>query len=175
MRARVFRRCAQGSCGASTVRGGSRLVALAIILIAQGAIVAAGADVSFVKATATSIDFGPIYTAGTFTGIGTVTVTAPVGLNFRVAVDGGFHYFAGFRHLKRNGGAEVIPYSLYNDAGCTLALGDAGLGDRFPAGSSVAGTGIGRDELITIYGRLTVPALAPPGLYLDSIMVSVIY
>ena len=171
MRARALRRCAQGSSGASTVRGGSRLVALSVILMAQGAIVAA--DAQFVKATVTPIDFGPIYAAETFSGIGTVIVTAPVGVNFRVALDGGFHFFAGFRHVKKSDGGEVIAYSLYSDAGCTLALG--GAAGAFAEGSSVAGTGIGRDTLITIYGRLTVPASAPPGLYLDSIMVSVNY
>jgi spore coat protein U-like protein len=175
MRARALRRRAQGNSGASTACGGSHLIALAVILIAGGAIVPAGADALFVKVTATPIDFGPIYAGETFTGMGTIIVTAPGGLNFRVALDRGFHFFGGARHLKRNIGAEVIPYSLYSDSGCTLALGDAGFGDTFPAGSSVAGTGIGRDQLITIYARLTVPAAAPPGHYLDSIMVSVIY
>jgi spore coat protein U-like protein len=175
MRARALRRRAQGNSGASTACGGSHLIAIAVILIAWGAVVPAGADGLFVKVTARPIYFGPIYAGETFTGMATIIVTAPGGLNFRVALDRGFHFFGGVRHLKSNIGAEVIPYSLYSDAGCTLALGDAGFGDTFPAGSSVTGTGIGRAQLITIYARLTVPAPAPPGLYLDSIMVSVIY
>lgn len=175
MRARALRRRAQGNSGASTACGGSLLIALAVILIAGGAIVPAGADVLFVKVTATPINFGPVYAGETFTGMGTVTVTAPGGLNFRIALDRGFHYTGGVRHLKRSTGPELISYSLYSDAGCTLSLGDAGFGDTFPAGRSVAATGIGRAQLITIYARLTVPAPAPPGLYLDSIMVSVIY
>ncbi|HVP17421.1 MAG TPA: spore coat U domain-containing protein [Spirochaetia bacterium] len=135
----------------------------------------AEADPAFVKVATTPIDFGRIYAGAVFTGIGTVTVAAPAGLNFTITWGAGFHYFAGFRHLKRSDGPDLIPYNLYSDAGCSLALGDAGLGDTYPAGSSVAATGIGRDEVTTIYGRLTVPAQAHPGMYLDSIVVTVLY
>jgi spore coat protein U-like protein len=162
----------QGFSGAPTVRGGSHLFLLAAILIA---IAPAEADPGSVRVTTTPIDFGRIYAGAVFTGIGTVTVTAPAGVSFKVAWGGGFHYSAGSRHLKRNNGAEMIPYSLYRDAGCTLATGDADLGDTYPAGSGVAGTGNGRDVLITTYARLMVPGQAPPGLYVDSIMVSVLY
>jgi spore coat protein U-like protein len=175
MRTRAFQRRVQGSDGASTVCGGSLLFLLALILIVGGAAPAAAMDFGFVRVTATSIDFGQAYAGATFTGNSTVTVMAPAGLNFRVALGGGFHYSAGFRHLKQNDGAETIPYNLYQDAGCTLAFGDAGLGDTFPAGSGVAVSGIGRDVLITIYGRMTVPSRAPPGLYLDSIVIAVTY
>jgi spore coat protein U-like protein len=174
MQTRAYLRRVQGSGGASTVCGGSPLFLLALIVILSGAVPAA-ADTGFVGVTATSIDFGQVYAGATFSGIGTVTVTAPAGLNFRVALGGGFHYSAGVRHLKQNDGAETIPYSLYQDAGCTLAFGDAGLGDTFAPGSGVAGSGIGRDVLIRVYGRLTVLSSAPPGLYLDSVVVSVTY
>jgi spore coat protein U-like protein len=150
-------------------RGGSHLLAaLAVIFIALVTTVSSGAEPLVVKVTVTPIDFGPLYAVGTFTGFATAAVTAPVGLNFRLAVDRGFHFFGGFRHLKRSAGAELIPYRLYRDTACTLAVGDDGSGDMFPAGKS-------REQLITIYGRLTVPASAPPGLYQDSIMISVIY
>jgi spore coat protein U-like protein len=175
MQTRAFLRRVQGSDGASTVCGGSLLFLLALILILNGAVPAAATDSGFVSVTATSIDFGQVYAGATFSGIGTVTFTAPAGLNFRVALGGGFYYSAGFRHLKQNDGAETIPYNLYQDAGCTLAFGDAGLGDTFAPGSGVAGSGIGRDVLIRVYGRLTVLSSAPPGLYLDSVVVSVTY
>jgi spore coat protein U-like protein len=175
MRARAFGRRAHGTSGAPTARGGSHLIAFALILITWGAAVPAGADAPFIKASATPIDFGPVYATETFTGIGAVTITAPSGLNFRIALDGGFHFFGGFRHLKRSVGAEMIPYSVYSDAACTVAVGDAEIAGTFPAAGSVAGTGSGRDQLTTIYGRLTVPAAAPPGLYVDSITVSVIF
>jgi spore coat protein U-like protein len=201
MRTRASMHRAQRSSGASTVRGGSHLIALkkareqgrwgnpaerdrrgpperllllAVVFIATSA-VASAADSPFVMVKTTPLDFGQVYSAATFTGIGTVTVTAPAGLNFSVTWSGGFHYFAGSRHLKRIDGADEIPYNLFRDAGCSLALGDAGLGDTYPAGSSVAGTGNDRDQVITIYGRLTVPAQAAPGLYQDSIVVSVMY
>ncbi len=175
MRTGALMRRAKGSDGASTICGGSPLFLLALILIARGAAPAAAADSGIVSVTATPIDFGQVYATATFTGIGTVSVTAPAGLNFKIALGGGFHYSAGLRHLKRNDGAEAIPYDLFQDPGCTLAFGDAGLGDTFPAGSGIAGSGMGRDKLITVYGRLTVPSRAPPGLYLDSIVVSVTY
>ena len=175
MRTRAFMRRVQGSRGASTVWGGPHLFLLAAILIAQGGIATAEPGAGSVRVTTTPIDFGLIYAGAVFTGIGTVTVTAPAGANFRVTWGGGFHYSAGSRHLKRSNGAEMIPYSLYRDAGCTLAAGDADLGDTYSAGSGVAGAGNGRDVLITTYARLVVPAQAPPGFYLDSIMVSVLY
>jgi len=198
MRAQACVRRAQGSTGASTVRGGSLLstrddtpgmggcsgrrcepargaaVLLAAALIALCAATAA-AGPQFVKVTTTPLDFGKVYTGATFTGLGTVTVTAPPGTCFKVTWGAGFHYFAGSRHMQRSGGADTLPYSLYRDAGCSVALGDAGLGDTFPAGSSIAGTGIGRDQLITIYGRLSVPAQARPGFYTDSVVVTVEY
>ena len=166
---------AQSAIGASTYRGGSPLMLAVVILIALATTAAAVTDCVTVKVTATPIDFGQVFAPGTFTGIGTVAVTAPPGVPYSVSWGRGLHYFAGSRHIKRNGGADQIPYSLYRDAGCTLALGDPGLGDTYTAGSLVADTGNGRDKLITIHARLNVPASAAPGLYLDSIVVSVDY
>lgn len=175
MRTRALLRRVHGSGGASTVRGGSPLFLLAVTLLVRSPVPAAAVDPGFVRVTATSIDFGQVYADATFTAISTITVAAPAGLNFSIALGGGFHPAAGLRHLKQNDGAETIPYNLYQDAGCTRALGDANLGDTFPAGTGVTGSGIGRDLLITVYGRLSVPSRAPPGLYLDSIVVSVTY
>jgi spore coat protein U-like protein len=177
MRAGAPTRCTQGSHGASTSRGGSLFVALVVMLAASvtARAVAAPAVSGAVTVTSAPLAFGLVYPAHTFTGTATLTVAAPPGLNFQVAVDGGFHFSAGFRHLKRADGGETIPYSLFIDQGCTLALGDAGLGGAFLSGNSVAATGIGRDQLIPIYGRLMVPDQAPPGLYADSLMVTVIY
>jgi spore coat protein U-like protein len=175
MRAGAPTRCTQGSHGASTSRGGSLFVALVVMLAASVAARAVAAPAGAVTVTAAPLAFGPVYAGHTFTGTATLTVAAPSGLNFQVAVDGGFHFSAGFRHLKRTDGGETIPYSLFVDQGCTLALGDAGLGGTFLSGNTVAATGIGRDELIPIYGRLMVPDQAPPGVYTDSLMVTVIY
>ena len=175
MRAGAPTRCAKGSRGASTSRGGSLLVAVVVLLAVSVAARALAAPAGAIKVSAAPLAFGSVYTGRTFTGTATVTVAAPAGLNFQVAVDGGFHFSGGFRHVKRTNGAETIPYSLFIDQGCTLALGDAGLGGAFLSGNVVEATGIGRDELMPIYGRLMVPDQAPPGVYTDSLMVTVIY
>jgi len=193
-------RRAEGTRGASTTRGGShpaargnagirrdvsackehrgqRLGGVAVLTAVIAVLCAstAATNCPFVEVTTTPLDFGRVYTGSVFSGIGTVVVTAPAGLNFSVAWGKGLHYSSGFRHMKRSGGADLIPYTLYRDAGCTVSLSDPGLGDTYPAGSSVAAMGTGRAQVIPIHGRLTVPVQAQPGMYLDSIVVTVLY
>ncbi|UXH77699.1 Csu type fimbrial protein [Roseateles amylovorans] len=80
---------------------------------------------------------------------------------------GGGSNFAG-RVLKN--GAYTIGYQLYLNAGLTTLWGDG------TAGSSVySGTGTGGVQTLTIYGNLPSLTGAVPGLYTDTVTVTVSY
>ena len=117
---------------------------------------------------------GLISDTGFSYGHGVVTVTAGAGVGYVVALGAGFHAAGGSRHLQRRGGRETIAYGLYQDAACTTPWGDSDSFGTFPAGGE-HGVGTGRAEALTIYARLLVTTLGTPGLYEDSVTVTVLY
>jgi len=153
---------------------------LLVVLLGSVADPRAGADTlaafTQVGVSVAGVDFGAIYdTAATYFGHGTIVITAPAGAAFSIALSGGFHPDGDHRNLQRIGGRERIPYNLYSDAGCTIPWGDSDSSATFPSARSVMGLGMGRDQPITTYGKLTLPALLPAGAYADSVTVSILY
>jgi spore coat protein U-like protein len=70
--------------------------------------------------------------------------------------------------LLANGTARLA-YALYSNAGRTVNWGDTVGAD------TVAGTGNGSAQVLTVYGRIAAGQLVKPGTYSDTIIATVTY
>lgn len=87
---------------------------------------------------------------------------------YTIALDGGTSAAANPTLRKMVNGAQQITYGLYSDAARTTAWGNS-------AGATVAGTGSGSTQALTIYGRVPPQTSVPLGSYSDTVVVSVTY
>ena len=65
-------------------------------------------------------------------------------------------------------GANKLTYAVYQDSARTTGWGNV-------SGQWVAGTGTASSQSLTVYGRLPLQTLPPPGTYTDTISVTVFY
>jgi spore coat protein U-like protein len=172
-----------GACISMRVSALSRLVVLCIVCLgmtgvhppcAAGASMSAGGGASSasVSVTLSTLSFGDIGEPGTYGGTASLDVTVPPGMEYAVAADAGLHSFGGFRCVMLKDGAEVIPYQLYKDPACNTPWGDSDFEDTFPYGSAIRGEGTGAPQSVTMYGRLLVGPAPIPGLYGDSVVIT---
>jgi len=129
--------------------------------------------VSDCSITARDIDFGQLgLSANPIQATGSVTVTCTAGTPYTVAINAGNGSGAtpASRKLTREGGAETLNYGLYRDAGYSVPWGDGS------AGTSMAdGTGDGSPRVHQVYARLPSQPVGPPGVYRDTLIVTVTY
>jgi spore coat protein U-like protein len=71
---------------------------------------------------------------------------------------------------KMSKGAERVTYGLYKDNARTQPWGDAGT-----PGSTVAGTGTGAAQPLTVYGRVPPQTTPSAGVYTDTVVVTITY
>lgn len=121
--------------------------------------------------TGGDIDFG-VYDGAAKTIPATISVTCNDGVAYQVALDAGLNSgTAGDRQLV-NAAGDAIPYTL-NYGGTTIAWGDSGAGDTFPAGEPLAATGTGAEEALAVDGMVAAAVAAPPGDYTDTVTITV--
>ncbi|WP_413935169.1 spore coat U domain-containing protein [Nitrospira sp. BLG_1] len=113
--------------------------------------------------SATGINFGN-YAAGpsapALTATGTISVTCPSSLPYKVSLNSGTAIQNGV--IGPNGPVvnramtfsnnEQLGYELYKDAARTTIWGDSDLANTYPNGSSQSGTGIGANQTLTVFG-----------------------
>lgn len=97
------------------------------------------------------------------TGMVRVTCTGATG--YTVGLDAGPYTAVTRRMLS---GAYHVVYGLYQNAGRTVPWGSAG-------GQTVAGTGTGLQQNLTVFGRVPPQPTPPPGTYTDTVAVTVTY
>ncbi|HEY0300662.1 MAG TPA: spore coat U domain-containing protein [Rhizomicrobium sp.] len=154
---------------------------LAALLSAQQAASAGQATTSFgVSATVQSscsvsagaLAFGA-YTAasGTPNDVNsTVSVTCTSGLAYTVALDGGTTTSTVNARAMSDGATHTLNYALYTATGRTTLFGDGTLTTL-----TVAGTGNGAAQPVTVYGRIPVAQYVTAGSYTDTVGVAVNY
>jgi spore coat protein U-like protein len=176
----VADRCTRGS-------GCSR--ALAVLAFAAAATLAsprpahAGADCSI---TSVGLNFGLYDLASPQPDdvAATVTVTcvhvAPGGATqvaYALAVSNGLYgSSATTRHMGAPGG--LLGYNVYADPARTLVWGTGSAGTVVASGSMTVGPGVGngtRTVTHTVYGRMPAMQDAPPGEYLDTLVLTLNY
>lgn len=117
-----------------------------------------------------NIDFG---TRGVLSSdadaTGSVTATCTPGATYTISLNGGTTNSAPTAR-KMSKGAETVTYGLYKDAARSQPWGDA-----TTPGSTVAGTGNGTAQALTVYGRVPPQTTPSPGVYTDTVVVTLTY
>ncbi|MFN2461674.1 MAG: spore coat U domain-containing protein [Candidatus Velthaea sp.] len=109
------------------------------------------------------------YTAAS-TATGSITVTCTTGTPVSsITLDNGSNFASSSRNLKA-GGAAVIAYGLYSDAGYSTAWGS---GVNFPAAATYTATASA--AVFNVYGKAPAGPTVPAGSYSDSVGVTVTY
>lgn len=162
-----------------TFSNAGRLSLLAIALWANNAAAATATTTMGVSATVSSvclisanaINLGTYdAVAGTaVTATTTVSATCTSGSTYDVGISVGNGTGATVAARKLTSGANTLTYSLYSDAGHTTAWGDT------VGTNTVAGTGNGTAQSITVYGKINASQNVPAGSYSDTVNVTVTY
>ena len=148
---------------------------LALSLIASGASAATATATVAISATVqatctnttTSLPFGT-YTGLVATGTATVTVQCTNTTPYNVGLDAGGSTGATVTNRAMTGGAVLLYYGLFQDASHATNWGNS-------AGSWVAGTGNGANQVLTVYGQVAGGQYVTPGAYTDTITATVNY
>jgi len=103
-------------------------------------------------------------------GSAAITVACSSGSPYTVALDNGIGSGATAAARKMTGGiggSDLLTYSLYTDTGRSNVWGGA---------TTVAGTGNGGTQTLTVYGRIPGSQLAAsPGSYTDTVTITVAF
>jgi spore coat protein U-like protein len=118
---------------------------------------------------AAPIDFG-VYSGQRVDTTGQVMVTCNAGVPFNVALDAGL-YSDGANRMLSNGAGGTLPYRL-TYAG--IDWGDNGVTNTYP-GDPVVGAGSGIPETFNVEARLFGNLDVPPGVYTDTVTVTVAF
>jgi spore coat protein U-like protein len=121
--------------------------------------------------TATSVAFGSqsVLAAAT-SGTGTLGVTCTNTTPYNVGLDAGSGAGATVAVRKMTGPASaIINYGLFQNAAFTTAFGNV------VGTNTVAGTGIGTSQTITVYGQVPAQSSPAPGSYADVVNVTITF
>ena len=100
---------------------------------------------------------------------GTLGVQCSNTTPYVVALDAGAGTGATTTVRKLTNGAATVNYALYRDSARTLIWGNTSGTD------TLAGTGNGSVQSLTVYGRVPVQSTPAPGSYADTVNVTVTY
>jgi spore coat protein U-like protein len=116
------------------------------------------------------LDFGTLE-GHLASGIDTATVITTqctAGVAYQIGLDNGLHSSAATRRMS-GGGSEFVAYELYLDSGRTQRWGNTLNNDTLSL------TGTGQPQGSPVNGRVPAQAAAAPGLYSDTVTVTVTY
>lgn len=117
-----------------------------------------------------NIDFGSTgILGGNVDATGGVGITCTPGTPYTVSLNNGATGSAPAAR-KMSKGAETVTYGLYKDNARSQVWGDAST-----PGSTVAGTGNGAVQNLTVYGRVPAQTTPSAGVYTDTVVVTVTY
>lgn len=97
----------------------------------------------------------------------TITVTCTTGANYNVGLDGGGGGNINARRMIN--GTNTVGYQLYSNSGRTTVWGTT-IGT-----DTVAGSGNGTSQTLTVYGRVPAQTTPPAAVYNDTVNVTVTY
>lgn len=99
----------------------------------------------------------------------TLEITCTNGAAYVVALDEGVGAGATIAARRMTSGSDTLAYSLYRDASRSQLWGETNGVD------TVAGTGSGTQQTLTVYGRAPTAQTSPAGSYADTVTVTVTY
>ena len=109
------------------------------------------------------------YSSAVVNATTTVGVTCTNTTPYNVGLDAGQSSGATVSTRKMTNGAQTLAYALYQDSGHSTNWGNTSGTD------TVAGTGNGASQSLTIYGQIPASQASAPGSYSDTITVTVYY
>jgi spore coat protein U-like protein len=118
--------------------------------------------------SATTLAFGT-YTGVQLDGSSTLTVNCTNTTPYTLALNVGTGTGATVATRKMTAAAQTLNYSLYQDSGRATVWGQTTGTD------TVAGTGNGGAQPLTVYGRIPGGQLPTPGSYADTITATITY
>jgi len=120
--------------------------------------------------SATGLPF-PAYTgAAADPGTATLTINCTNLANYSVALDKGLGAGASVTTRQMTNGSSTLGYSLYKDSGHGTIWGD-GTGSTV----TVAGTGNGTPQTLTVYGQIPSGENSISGTYTDTVTATITY
>jgi len=159
-------------------RGGLVLLLTSSIGLTTPTVWAATATTTFqvtatVQATclisATNLNFGT-YTGVLVSSTSTITVTCTNTSPYNVGLNAGTAPGATVTTRKMSGpGGALLAYALYQDAAHSINWGNTVGTD------TVAGTGNGNAQALTVYGQVGAGQFVTPGAYVDTITATITY
>jgi spore coat protein U-like protein len=120
--------------------------------------------------TATPLAFGN-YTSTQLDATATLAVSCTVGTPYTIALDAGTGSEATVAERRMTGSeaGQQLSYSLYSNSARTSVWGTTTGTD------TVAGTGTGLVQNLSVYGRVPAGQLAAPGAYTDTVTATLTY
>jgi spore coat protein U-like protein len=120
--------------------------------------------------SAPTLDFGsPTQLTSAQTGSTNLSITCANLLPYKVGLDAGLNGGGNVNNRAMKLGANTVSYQLYSDSGRTTVWGNT-IGTN-----TVSGTGNGSAQTLTAYGLVPIQTTPPPGVYTDTITISVTY
>lgn len=121
-----------------------------------------------ISAAPTTLDFGTHGVLSTdVDNTSTIGVTCTTDAPYDIGLDGGASGDTSARTMTD--GTNFVEYQLYQETGRTTVWGDT------IATDTLADTGTGTEQQISVYGRVPVQATPPAGTYDDTVTVTVTY
>lgn len=156
---------AAGTCsgGNSVLPSGCTIQVTATIQ--NGCLITGGSGASFGILNFGTQPTQPAKTVNTaLTGNPANQINCTPNMTLTMSIDSGLYYSSG-RHVKLTSGSATMAYQIYADAAYQTPIG-VNSPVTFSSGSS------GLDIRLPIYGRLSIPGTTPPGIYNDTLTVT---
>lgn len=132
--------------------------------------IAVSADVTATCTLSTSpLAFGSYSATADLDATTDLSLTCSNGTTYDIALDAGAGGTATTASREMTSGTDILNYALYNDSGRTQTWGTSSGVD------TVAGTGTGSAQTITVYGRVPQGQYQPVASYTDTVNVTVTY
>ena len=135
---------------------------------ATSAIAVTATVLSFCSITALPLAFGN-YNNALVNATTALAVTCTVGTTYNVGLDLGLGTGATVAQRRMTFNTSQLAYGLYVDAAHTMAWGNT-IGTN-----TLAGTGSGLVQTITVYGQIPAGQAVAPGVYTDTVMATITY
>lgn len=121
-------------------------------------------------ASASDMDFGSHASlASAWTGTSTITLDCPSNTTWQLGLSNGLHALGTQRRMAGPGG-DFVNYELYRDAARTQRWGSTLGGDTYPKPTTAT-----NPMSLTVYGRVPAQPDVTPGVYIDTITVTLTY
>ncbi|HEX4842927.1 MAG TPA: spore coat U domain-containing protein [Limnobacter sp.] len=134
---------------------------------ATGTIAVSATVLSSCLLATTPMVFGNYNPTTQATATATLTVTCSNGIAYSVAINGGASGGDTTTRLMAGPSSDTLGYKVWQNAGFTTNWDNTG--------STVAGTGSGLPQALTVYGTVAAGQSVAPGAYTDTLTVTVTY